>query len=91
VQRIADAFLEEYPLGTHGKFIAHGIGLVHHEDPVIDAHSSDLLQEGMVLSIEMEFRYPEVGHIKLEDMVVITKTGNEVLSPEGRDWFLSNP
>jgi Xaa-Pro aminopeptidase len=91
VQHKADAFLDEYSLGTYGKFIAHGIGLVHHEDPVIDAHSRDLLQEGMVLSIEMEFRHTEVGHVKIEDMVVITKTGNEVLSPKGGDWFLSNP
>jgi Xaa-Pro aminopeptidase len=91
VQRNADAFLDKYPLGKYGKFIAHGIGLVHHEDPVINSHSTDLIEEGMVLSIEMEFRYPEVGHVKIEDMVVITKTGNEVLGPEGKDWFISNP
>jgi Xaa-Pro dipeptidase len=91
VQRSGDAFLKQHPLGAHGKFIAHGIGMVHHEDPVIHAHSSDILQEGMVLSIEMEFRHTEVGHVKVEDMVVITKTGNEVLSPAGRDWFISTP
>jgi Xaa-Pro aminopeptidase len=49
------------------------------------------LEEGMVLSIEMEYRYQDVGHVKIEDMVLITKTGNEVLSPEGRDWYISNP
>jgi Xaa-Pro dipeptidase len=91
VQSRADAFLNEYPLGKYGKFIAHGIGLVHHEDPVIDAHSSDLLQAGMVLSIEMEFRHGDVGHVKVEDMVTITQTGNELLIPPGNDWLLSNP
>jgi Xaa-Pro aminopeptidase len=91
VQSRADAFLDEYPLGKDGKFIAHGIGLVHHEDPVIDTHSNDRLQAGMVLSIEMEFRHTEVGHAKIEDMVVITQTGNDLLSPSGNDWFLSNP
>jgi Xaa-Pro aminopeptidase len=65
--------------------------LVHHEDPVIDAHSTDLLQAGMVLSIEMEFRHAEVGHVKVEDMVAITQTGNELLIPSGSDWFLSHP
>ena len=91
VQSRADAFLNEYPLGEYGKFIAHGIGLVHHEDPVIDAHSNDLLQAGMVLSIEMEFRHGDVGHVKVEDMVAITQTGNELLIPPGNDWLLSNP
>jgi Xaa-Pro aminopeptidase len=91
VQHRADEFLDEYSLGRYGRFIAHGIGLVHHEDPVINAHSNDLLQEGMLLSIEMEFRHTEVGHVKIENMVVITKTGNEVLSPEGRDWYISIP
>jgi Xaa-Pro dipeptidase len=91
VQRGADAFLGEHPLGEYGKFIAHGIGLVHHEDPVINKDSNDRLEEGMVLSIEMEFRTPEVGHVKIEDMVLITKSGNEILSPEGRDWYISNP
>jgi Xaa-Pro aminopeptidase len=91
VQNTADAFLGEHPLGEYGKFIAHGIGLVHHEDPVINKDSNDRLEEGMVLSIEMEFRSLEVGHVKIEDMVLITKSGNEVLSPEGRDWYISNP
>jgi Xaa-Pro aminopeptidase/Xaa-Pro dipeptidase len=91
VQSTADAFLADYPLGENGKFIAHGIGLVHHEDPVIETNADDPLEEGNVLSIEMEFRTPEVGHVKIEDMVLITKSGNEVLSPEGRDWYISNP
>ena len=91
VQHRADAFLDEYPLGKYGKFIAHGIGLVHHEDPVIDGHSKDLLQAGMVLSIEMEFRHTEVGHVKIEDMVVITRTGNELIVHAGDEWLLSNP
>jgi Xaa-Pro dipeptidase len=91
VQNTADAFLADYPLGENGKFIAHGIGLVHHEDPVIDTSTDDPLEEGNVLSIEMEFRTPEVGHVKIEDMDLITRSGNEVLNPAGADWFISNP
>ncbi|MBN2552534.1 MAG: aminopeptidase P family protein [Spirochaetales bacterium] len=91
VQRTADAFLAGYPLGEYGKFIAHGIGLVHHEDPVVDEHSRDPLQEGMVLSIEMEFRHTDVGHVKIEEMVVITRDGSELLAAGGGDWFLSMP
>jgi Xaa-Pro dipeptidase len=90
VQRNADEFLKRYPRGEYGKFIAHGIGLVHHEDPVIDTNADDQLEEGNVVSIEMEFKDPEVGHVKIEDMVLITGSGNEILSPEGEDWYISN-
>ena len=89
VQRSADTFLEKHPLGKYGRFIAHGIGLVHHEDPVIDARSPQLLQEGMVLSIEMEFRHEEAGHVKLEDMAVITGGGSELLGPRQEAWYIS--
>ena len=90
LQKAAEAFLADYPLGSSGKFIAHGIGLVHHEDPVIDYSSDVPLEEGNVLSIEMEFKTPEVGHVKIEEMVLITGRGNEILSP-GEHWYLSSP
>ena len=45
----------------------------------------------MVLSVEMEFKHPKVGHVKTEDMVLITETGNEVLCPDDDLWFISNP
>jgi Xaa-Pro dipeptidase len=91
VQASGDRFLEAHPLGKHGKFIAHGIGLVHHEDPVIDLRRTEPLEAGMVLSIEMEFLHPDAGHVKIEDMVAITATGSELLSPAGGDWCLSSP
>jgi Xaa-Pro dipeptidase len=90
VQRRGDEFLKVHPLGKHGKFIAHGIGLVHHEDPVIDLRRTQALEAGMVLSLEMEFLHPDAGHVKIEDMVTITGSGSELLSPAGREWQLSS-
>jgi Xaa-Pro dipeptidase len=89
VQRAADEFLRGQPLGRHGAFIGHGIGLVHHEDPVIDSGSEVVLESGMVISLEMEFRNAEVGHVKREDMVVITDTGAELLGPVQDGWIVS--
>jgi Xaa-Pro dipeptidase len=90
VQRRGDELLKVHPLGQHGKFIGHGIGLVHHEDPVIDLRSTASLLPGMVLSLEMEFRHADVGHAKIEDMVVITESGHELLGPDGGQWYVSN-
>jgi Xaa-Pro aminopeptidase len=91
VQRCGDAFLEAHRLGKHGRFVGHGIGLVHHEDPVIDPGSTEPLQPGMVLSLEMEFRHPDAGHAKIEDMVVLTEGGHELLSPNEGRWYVSGP
>ncbi len=85
----ASEFLSKNRFGDYGKFIAHGIGMVHHEDPVISPESSQLLAAGMVVSVEMEFRHPEAGHIKIEDMVVVTNDGSEVISPGGDSWSIS--
>jgi Xaa-Pro aminopeptidase len=91
VQSRGDEFLRAHPLGSHGKFIAHGIGLVHHEDPVIGLRRTEPLEAGMVLSLEMEFLHPDAGHVKIEDMAAVTVAGGELLGPAGRDWYLSGP
>jgi Xaa-Pro aminopeptidase len=89
VQRAAEEFLRGLLLGRHGAFIGHGIGLVHHEDPVIDSGAEVVLESGMVISLEMEFRHEEVGHVKIEDMVVVTSTGAELLGPVQDGWIVS--
>jgi Xaa-Pro aminopeptidase len=69
--------------------LARGIGLVHHEDPVIDSRAEAVLESGMVVSLEMEFRHPEVGHVKIEDRAVITRSGADLLGPPQNGWIVS--
>lgn len=89
LQAAADDFLHAHPMGEYGKFVAHGIGLVHHEDPVVNASSEDILQAGMVLSIETEFLHADVGHVKVENTVLVTDNGNEIMTPDGFRWQVS--
>jgi Xaa-Pro aminopeptidase len=91
LQRRGDDFLkaQAHPPGGRGRFIAHGIGLVHHEDPVIETGRSEPLEAGMVLSLEMEFLHPDAGHVKLEDLAAVTPSGGELLSPAARQWQVS--
>lgn len=72
--------------GDLGNFIAHGLGLVSNELPAFAAETEKVLEPGMVVSIEAEYRHPEVGHVKLEDTVVVTPTGCEGLGDFGREW-----
>jgi len=83
----------ERAIGAHrdlgaGKFLAHGIGMVSHEQPDIGPASTRPLEAGMVLSVESEFIHPEVGHVKIEDAMAVTEAGCEGLGDLGRDWHV---
>lgn len=57
----------------------HGLGLEIHEPPRVSG-VSDILQEGQVVTVEPGLYYPDAGGVRLEDDVVITKTGCENLA-----------
>lgn len=53
----------------------HGTGMDGHEPPSIDAWNEQLIEEGMVLSIEPWFVTKEGGIFGIQDTYVVTKTG----------------
>ena len=80
--------VREHRFAPYGKFVAHGIGMVSHEQPHISATNARPLEAGMVLSIETDFIHPEVGHVKIEDAVAVTENGCDGLGDLGRDWHI---
>jgi Xaa-Pro aminopeptidase len=58
----------------------HGVGLEIHEPPRIARVQSHPLQPGMVITIEPGIYIPGKGGIRIEDMVLVTQTGCEVLT-----------
>lgn len=62
----------------HG--LGHGIGLDVHEAPFLRENSGQKLKEGMVITIEPGLYIPGLGGIRIEDMVLVTKNGYEVLT-----------
>jgi Xaa-Pro aminopeptidase len=80
--------LRAHRLAAYGRFVAHGIGMVSHEQPQISATNARPLEAGMVLSIETDFIHPEVGHVKIEDAVAVSETGCEGLGDLGREWHI---
>jgi Xaa-Pro aminopeptidase len=71
----------------------HGLGLVTHEAPrlmplgsITPDHVEMPLEPSMVLSVETTFQRPGFGFIKIEDTVVVTDDGAEVLGDRGRGW-----
>lgn len=83
-----DRAVAEHRFSQYGKFVAHGIGMVSHEQPDISPTNARPLEAGMVLSIETEFIHPEVGHVKIEDAVAVTENGCEGLGDLGREWHV---
>lgn len=73
-----------------GKFfghgLGHGIGMEVHEQPRFSVGSKQILRPGMVVTVEPGIYLPGVGGVRLEDDVLVTKTGHRVLSTLGKTW-----
>lgn len=63
-----------------GHSTGHGVGLMVHELPSISSKSEDILKEGMVFTVEPGIYIPGWGGVRIEDMVLVTKTGCRILT-----------
>ena len=53
----------------------HGLGLEIHEAPRLGTTSLGTLQAGQVVTVEPGLYYPEIGGVRIEDDVLVLKTG----------------
>jgi Xaa-Pro aminopeptidase len=59
----------------------HGVGLEIHEPPRLGKAQAERLEPGMVITVEPGIYMPGKGGIRIEDMVVVTERGSEILTP----------
>ncbi|MDD4802195.1 MAG: Xaa-Pro peptidase family protein [Syntrophomonas sp.] len=58
----------------------HGVGLEVHESPRLSPLSDDVLEEGMVFTIEPGVYIPGWGGIRIEDTIIVKKRGCEIIT-----------
>ncbi len=72
------------PYFSHG--LGHGLGLQVHEAPALRATSKTVLQPGMVVTIEPGIYLPGWGGVRIEDDILVTDGGAEVLTSCPKDF-----
>lgn len=66
--------------GHHfGHNTGHAIGIEVHENPRFSPGDTTLLEPGMLLTVEPGIYLPDEGGVRIEDVVLVTQTGCEVL------------
>jgi Xaa-Pro aminopeptidase len=74
-----------------GRYFAHstghGVGLEVHEAPRVAAGQRELLEPGMVITVEPGVYFPGKWGVRIEDMVAVTSGGCEVLTPTSKDFL----
>jgi Xaa-Pro aminopeptidase len=81
VDAAARSVIEKAGYGKHfGHGLGHSLGLEIHENPRFAKGNKTVLKPGMIMTVEPGIYFPGWGGIRIEDDVLVTRDGHEVLT-----------
>jgi Xaa-Pro aminopeptidase len=84
VQTVIEAGIPTY----QRQHVGHGIGVEYYDLPVLTPDSDTVLEAGMVFEVETPYYRLGVGGAFIEDTVVVTETGAEIITTLSRDLIV---
>lgn len=89
VDKIAQNYISSHGYGDFfGHGLGHGLGLNVHEDPFFSDNNEEILQEGMVVTIEPGIYLPGIGGVRIEDDILLKADGIEILTKSTKKLIL---
>ena len=84
----AESELKDAGLKRFNSYFGHGLGVECNERPWIEKESSGELIEGMVLNIDVPYLELGSGGVQVEDTILVTSDGFELLTKTERDLYV---
>ena len=89
IDAIARNIISDRGYGEYfGHGLGHSLGLEVHENPRLSKTDQTVLQPGMIVTVEPGVYLPDFGGVRIEDLVLVTEDGHEVLSSTFKELYV---
>lgn len=88
IDNIARDYLDSRYKGCFAHSLGHSVGLDIHENPNFSPRDNSIICEGMVMSVEPGIYIPSDTGVRIEDLVLITADGCEILTKSPKNLLI---